>query len=258
MKNNQYYGWKPDLPDARDFVFKPKVVAPVTLKSVDLRKTCVVPPIMDQEQLGSCTGNGISSVVYFDLLNKHGGKGITPFQPSRLFVYYNERVIEGTVNEDAGAEIRDGIKAVATKGVCPESEWKYIISKFKTKPPVKCYTHALQFKALKYSRIDNTNKSAIVAALLSGFPIVFGFTVYESFEGDQVAKTGVVQMPKKTEQVMGGHCVYMLGYDAVTDRFICANSWGTSWGNKGYFTIPAKYITNQNLADDFWVVNSLI
>jgi C1A family cysteine protease len=56
-----------------------------------------------------------------------------PFTPSRLFIYYNERVMEHTVSQDAGAQIRDGIKSVNHIGACPETDWPYVIANFAKK-----------------------------------------------------------------------------------------------------------------------------
>ncbi len=93
----------------------------------------------------------------------------------------------------------------------------------------------------------------------SGFPVIFGFTVYTSFESLIVENTGVVPMPKNTEGILGGHCVVMVGYDDSTQRFICANSWGTGWGinGTGYFSIPYLYLVNPRLAADFWTIKSV-
>jgi C1A family cysteine protease len=252
MRHIKRYGWKPDLPDHRDYLYRPHAVQ---LQSVDLRQTCKMPAIMDQGELGSCTANAISFALQFDMLNKHAS--VKAIIPSRLFIYYNERVIEGSVKDDAGAEIRDGIKTVAQQGACSETSWKYNIAKFASKPRSTCYKSAVKYEALTYERLNNANKADLVACLASGVPFVFGFTVYESFESDAVANTGVVPMPSSKEQVLGGHAVCCVGYDANTDRFIVANSWGTSWAQKGYFTIPAAYLTNTNLADDFWRINAM-
>ena len=131
----QRYGWIPDLPDHRDFFY----AAPIpTLRalptSIDLSPQC--PPVYDQGQLGSCTGNAIAGAIHFDRLKQN----IQPdFIPSRLFIYYNERDMEGTVGTDSGGQIRDGIKSVAAQGVCPEDppppDWSYDISQFAAKPP---------------------------------------------------------------------------------------------------------------------------
>ena len=92
--------------------------------------------------------------------------------------------------------------------------------------------------------------------LAEGFPFVFGFTVYESFESQQVSKTGKVYMPKKNEKVLGGHAVLAVGYNDKDKRFTVRNSWGTGWGMKGYFTMPYDYLASRYLSDDFWTIRS--
>src|ERR1700747_2514934 len=129
------YGWIPDIPDQRDYLY---AAPPAFLRAlparIDLRKQC--PPVYDQGQLGSCTANGIGAAIQFDRMKQQ----LKPdFIPSRLFIYYNERVMENTVNSDSGAAIRDGIKSVNKQGVCPETEWPYDIAKFTKKPPAACY-----------------------------------------------------------------------------------------------------------------------
>ena len=242
------YGWKPQLPDHRDLYL---VQAPVYLPpSVDLRPHC--PPVYDQGQLGSCTGNAIAGAIEFDRMKQK----LSDFIPSRLFIYYNERALEGTVSQDAGANIRDGMKTIAKQGACAETDWPYAISKFASKPPMKAYVDALKDLVSSYHAITQ-NLTTMKSALVSGLPFVLGISVYDSFESDVVAKTGVVPMPGKDEQLLGGHAVLCVGYDDSKQRFIVRNSWGSSWGQAGYFTIPYAYLTNSNLASDFWVVNAI-
>lgn len=256
-KEFKWYGWRPDTPDFRDHTYKVTRLAP--LQSVNLQNTTKLPPIMDQGPLGSCTGNAISYALSFNALNKHTQKrGQCKLPFSRLFIYYNERLIEGTVNEDAGAEIRDGLKSVAQVGCCSETVWKYNIDKFCKKPTKTAYKSALKYRAISYERLDNTNKVVLVNCLLEGFPFVFGFSVYNSFESPEVSNTGVVNMPTNDDSLLGGHAVTCVGYDMDSDRFIIANSWGTDWGQKGFFTIPADYLINDNLAADFWTIKSIL
>jgi len=243
------FGWVPDLPDARDHVYS----APIPLlgampASIDLRSSC--PPVLDQGQLGSCTANSIANAHRFDQMKQNKGQS---FAPSRLFIYYNERDMEGTVNEDAGAMIRDGIKSIAQLGVCEETEWPYTITKFTNKPSAACYKDALEHQALSYQRVTQT-LTQMKGCLASGFPFVFGFTVYEGFESPAVAKSGEVNLPAPGEKVLGGHAVLAVGYDDGKQRFTVMNSWGTGWGKKGFFTIPYAYLTDDNLAADFWTV----
>ena len=243
-----HYGWLPDLPDHRDFRFtSPVEPAGGPPAKADLRVQC--PPVYDQGQLGSCTANAIAGAIEFDRLKLK----LNVFTPSRLFIYYNERVIEHSVDSDSGAQIRDGIKSVAKQGDCPETEWPYVIAKFKTKPPKKCYADALKYKVVFYQRVTQT-LSQLKGCLASGYPFVFGFTVYESFESAKVTKTGHASLPKPGEPVIGGHAVVGVGYDDAKQWFIVRNSWGGRWGMNGYFTLPYAYLTDENLASDFWTI----
>ena len=250
-RTNARYGWVPDLPDQRDFHFAATAAVQASLPpAVDLVAAC--PPVYDQGQLGSCTGNGVAGVLQFDALKEGLADTSTP---SRLFIYYNERVIEGTVASDAGAQIRDGIKTVASTGACDETMWPYDITKFALKPPAACYKAAKGQQAIVYSRVGQTLPQ-MKGCLASGYPIVFGFTVYDSFESPQVASTGVVPMPGAGEGVLGGHCVVAGGYDDAGACFTIRNSWGNGWGKAGYATMPYAYLLSSSLASDFWTVKS--
>jgi len=242
------YGWVADLPDHRDHIYSAPMQVVTSLPSkVDLSSQC--PAVYDQGQLGSCTANAIAGAIEFDLMKEKK----KDFMPSRLFIYYNERDIEGTVDSDSGAQIKDGIKSIASQKKKKKKEWSYDISKFAQKPPQKCYDDALKHKAVQYQRITRT-LNQMKGCLASGYPFVFGFTVYDSFESEEVAKTGQLNMPSAGENVVGGHAVLAVGYDDTQNRFIVRNSWGSSWAMKGYFTMPYGYLLDQNLSDDLWTV----
>jgi len=249
----QRYGWKPDLPDHRDHMYAAPPPVLVTLPdAVDLRPNC--PPVYDQGQLGSCTANAIGAAFEFDQI-KEKLPGV--WRPSRLFIYYNERAIEGDVAHDSGAQIRDGIKSVATQGACSEDLWPYDITKFAQSPPQSCYDTAAKNIVTSYQSVAQS-LSQIQGCLASGYPVVFGFTVYDAFESAQVAATGILNMPASNESVLGGHAVLCVGYDNASQRFIIRNSWGAGWAQKGYFTMPYTYMLDPNLASDLWTIRFVV
>lgn len=243
MKRRKYT-WRPDLPDQRDHIYSSALAS--LPPAVDLRAQCS--PVEDQGQLGSCTANALAGALEF-LTDKDG----VPFKDmSRLFIYYNERRIEGTISQDAGAMIRDGVKSLKTYGSCDETLWPYAVSKFRLKPTAKAFKDALARRISEYSRI--TTLYSMKACLAAGYPFVFGFTVYDAFESDAVARSGVLDMPAPGEKSVGGHAVLCVGYDDASSRVIVRNSWGAGWGQRGYFTMPYAYIASTNLADDMWVI----
>ena len=245
MKSKPYsYGWVPDIPDGRDYLYSAIRPRLRLAAAVDLRAGCS--PVENQGQLGSCTANALAGNLEF--LDDHIDH--TYEDVSRLFIYYNERLLQGTTDSDSGASLRNGIKTLVQTGVCPELSWPYVIEQFAVKPSARCYTQAASHRIVSYHRIQTLEE--MLACLSEGYPFVFGFTVYESFESPQTARTGIAPMPKKSERALGGHAVMAVGYSQKDKRFIVRNSWGIAWGQQGYLTMPFAYL--ETLAADFWTI----
>ena len=242
------YGWKRDKYDYRDLKYF--LTAPIKVPDTwDLRKND--DNILNQGSLGSCVANGFSGMI--DSLLKSNKK--ISISPSRLFTYYNCRVLINTVKKDSGAYVRDSIKSGVNLGMVSETLYPYIIPKFKNKPPVNVYKEALKIKVTEYRRVNNLVLTELKSAICQGYPIIFGMDVYGSFESEEVKRTGIVSLPAPKEDLLGGHCMLIVGY--TKDNFIVKNSWGTEWGDKGYCYIPFEYLTSPKLADDFWIVTKL-
>jgi len=241
------YLLKKDTPDLRDRMFYSavyKVNEDLPAKA-DLREVCS--PVVDQGQLGSCTANAIASGLREYLLNKNNQEWVAL---SRLFLYWEERYLEGTVEEDSGAEIRDGMKVLKTIGVCPEVDWPYDISTFTNPPDEQDVINAAEYKINEYHRINSL--AQLKAAVAEGLPVVIGIEVYESFEADSVSLTGLVPVPDPTrEALLGGHAVLVVGYDDSKEQLIVRNSWGKSWGDEGYCYIPYDFY-NEGYMMDLW------
>ena len=247
-----FYGWKKDTLNTDDEYHNFVVSSTLdNIKLVDLRSTC--PAVYNQDKLGSCTANAIAAAYEYDEI-KQNEKDV--FIPSRLFIYYNERKIEGSIDTDSGAEIRDGIKSISVDGVCSEDMWKYDITKFTECPTQECYDDAKNHKSIEYKRVVQSLEQ-LKQCLIEGFPFIFGFNVYSSFETQEVADTGNMPMPKEGEELLGGHAVCAVGYDDNRRVFIVRNSWGDSWGDKGYFYMPYAFITNTSQCSDFWTVRKI-
>lgn len=239
--------WRPSRRDIRDKVYVPEKPLLTLEPVVDMRN--VYTKIFDQLDLGSCTANAAAGLVGF----QRAQQGESGYKASRLFIYYEERVIEGSVRYDSGAQVRDAINVLYKQGACRELFWEYDISMFATQPTPDCYSNAENFKIKEYFYLDNTKLDEIKSCLSEGHAIIFGFTVYNSFYDANTS--GFVPVPNRNDRVIGGHCVYIVGYDDTIQRFICVNSWGKNWGDNGIFYMPYEYISNPNLCSDFWTIS---
>jgi C1A family cysteine protease len=261
-------GWKPDLPDHRDHIYA--VTAAVLQKlppKVDLRTKC--PPVYNQGRIGSCTANAIAGAIQFQ--RRNAKKPQKPdFMPSRLFIYYNERAMEGSIGTDAGAQIRDGIKSVVKQGVCPDALWPYDDTPAAsdenpvwaadavpaTKPSAVAYKAAKNYQVISYQRLPRVLNS-FRGCLAEGNPFVFGFSVYSSLYGADGMPLSTVPLPGAKDDLIGGHAVLAVGYDDAKQIFIVRNSWGSKAQDKGYFYLPYAYLTDTGLSDDFWTIKAV-
>jgi C1A family cysteine protease len=260
-------GWRPDLPDFRDYTPSSPKVAPMLAKtsvkkraatSADLRQWCS--PVEDQGQLGSCTANAAAAIYEYSerkAFSRHA-------DVSRLFIYKTTRDLM-KVKGDTGAELRSTMGALVLFGAPPEEYWPYDIAKFDAEPPAFVYAFAQAFQALKYFRLDppGTDRAKLLAEIkrqaAAGLPSMFGFTCYSSLQGPEADK-GLIPFPESGEKVIGGHAVVVVGYDdsvrcknASKGALLIRNSWGASWGQQGYGYLPYDYVL-KGLAEDFWVM----
>lgn len=240
-----------DAPDHRDLVFN--VAAHSKVRDVELPAAVDLRPaesfpLYNQGELGSCTANALCTAFHFIQLQE----GVQDFAPSRLFVYFNERAIEGHVGEDTGASLRDGIRSLLTWGVCDEKLWPYDVSQFTVQPKKECYDAALANRCKQYARVEQ-NLANLKGCIAAGYPFVFGFMVLCDFMAGEVQNTGDMEWPPKG-MPHGGHAVQACGYDDAKQCFIVRNSWGQEWGDNGYFYMPYRFITHPQLCHDFWAI----
>jgi C1A family cysteine protease len=277
-------GWLPDYPDFRDYTFEikeslenkkreeiEKLLSPTGLvradittlpSSVDLRKWCS--KIKNQGQIGSCTANAGTGVVeYFE--NRAFGKYL---DASRLFLYKVTRNFAKLLG-DSGAFLRNTMGALVLFGVPPEEYWPYTdkTPDFDREPTAFCYSFASNYKGIRYLRHDIPSLTkeqvleSVQKSLAAGIPSMFGFTVFSSIS--QAGSTGKIPFPCRNDRILGGHAVVAVGYDdsmiiknstygtSSQGALLIRNSWGETWGDKGYGWLPYDYIKNE-VALDFW------
>lgn len=249
------YGWVRDLPSNENNFLSS--AHPSVIRTFPKEKFLSnLSYVYDQGRLGSCTANALGSAFEYAQINQN----LEDFIPSRLFIYYNERDIEGTIKYDSGAALSDGIKSLTDLGVCPETIWPYDISKFAEKPSLMSYMNASTHQVMASRRVPITI-DGFKTMINMGYPVSFGFTVYNSFETQEVANTGIMPMPGPNEKPIGGHAVLCIGYDDTMKSadgknvgfLLVRNSWSESWGKKGNFYMPYAYITS-GLVSDLWVI----
>jgi C1A family cysteine protease len=210
---------------------------------VDLRNYCS--KVESQGHLGSCTGQAIVG-AYELLLNKEVPDKFTDL--SRLFVYYNARLIENVVDEDVGAYVRDAVKAVQKFGICSESIWPYQIQDYRITPSVQSYDDARHRNIQNYFRISQIEDT--LDALNKEMPVVFSMKVYESFE--ELYDYGTTaKMPSTGESPIGAHAMCFVGYDLNKKVLLARNSFGVDWGMEGYCYLPFDYVRQEVM--DMWV-----
>lgn len=240
---------RPSLPDHRTPKYAAIKESRFVPSQVDLSALCS--PVVDQGQIGSCSGNALAGAIEFlelaELIaqrppSEAPQEYTTKFDPvSRLFIYWNERAIEGTTHQDAGAmTIRHGCDSLLQKGVCRESLWPYSDSLLLVCPHSEAYGEAWHHKLQSYYKLETLND--IRNCLAAGFPVAFGITIYDSFETDDVALTGLVPDPGLFDSVAGGHALLIVGYDDTDQTLLVRNSWGVRWGMAGYCKMSYAYV----------------
>lgn len=215
---------------------------------LDLRKWCS--PVENQAQAGSCVGNGVVGALEF--LQIRNGLPYTDL--SRLFVYYNSRLMTGDQDKDEGTYIRIAFGTLTSLGTCSEKKWPYDLNNLFIRPSWGSYREAYPHKITSFYRIQETSGQPLIdsikRALQAQHPVVFGMIVDQDYMS--IGSDGMVAMPQKTRVNAGGHCQVIVGYDENKRRFIVRNSWGTYWGDKGYAYVPYDYLDAAD-ANDFWV-----
>jgi C1A family cysteine protease len=215
---------------------------------VDLRRHC--PPVYDQLHLNSCSANAIAAALRYSEL-REGRPQVS--SPSRLFIYYNERVLAGVIGSNSAVPLRDGFRTIAKIGACPEPLWPYLVRRFRRHPAPPCYHQSQLHRAIAYYRIRRA-VSQLRACLAEGYPFVMALAVHQSMMSRQVRRSGFVPVPTRRDPLRGGHAVLAIGYDHAKRVIAFRNSWGAAWGDHGNGYLPYDFFASPDLTWDFWTM----
>jgi Papain family cysteine protease len=241
------YGASRDVHDVRDRMFLGKPPNVTIPPYVDLRPWAG--PVKDQGSEGSCTGHAFSSAR--EWINRKYEKGSVVLSPQSLYV--DELIAEGSFPSDEGAMPRTACKVLTSKGCCELSLWPYVPGQI-VRPTDLQSANALKWKTGAYHRLSGLNDVLSCLGDPTPWPVTVAFQVYESFESQQVADTGIMPIPKPNEQCLGGHETLCLGYDQSKQLALIQNSWSDSWGQKGFFWMPFATISRPDT--DLWVCHT--
>ena len=244
---NRQFGALRDTHDSRDHMFLSRATPSDYPAVVDLRE--FGGPIKDQGEEGSCTGHAFSSAR--EWIARKYEKASPILSPQCL--YAEELIADGDFPNDDGAMPRTGCQVLTKLGVCEASLFPYVAGKITAPTPAQA-ANALKYKTGAYRRLSTLVDVISCLANKTPWPVTVGFTVYESFMSQQVADTGIMPIPKPDEQQQGGHEVLCLGYDQTRQLALIQNSWGDSWGQKGYFWMPFKTLIDPST--DLWIVHT--
>jgi C1A family cysteine protease len=224
-------------PDSRDHIYQ--AVQAGIKDRVDLREWDS--PVKDQNNLGSCVGHSIANAYEINLKRLY----LDNYQDlSSLFVYYNARLIDGTVGQDEGTSIRSGLKGGRDYGICQEDLWPYVIDNFDDRPTDEAYADGRTRTVTEYQRV--LSLEAVIDSLNTLSPVVIALELYSAF--DTVNEIyPVVPMPQESEQPTGLHAMACIGYNQPQQVLLAKNSYGSSWGANGYCWIPYEYFNRYNV-----------
>ena len=206
-------------------------------------------PIKDQGEEGSCTGHAFSSAR--EWIARKYEKSAPVLSPQCL--YAEELLASSDFPNDEGAMPRTACQVLTALGCCETALYPYVAGNI-TRPTPEQVQNALKYRTGAYHRIASLVDFLKCVADPTPWPVLVGFTVYESLMSEQVAETGVMPTPQVGEQPQGGHEVLCLGYDLPRQLALMQNSWGDGWGQRGYFWMPLAVLSAAET--DLWMVHT--
>jgi hypothetical protein len=209
------------------------------------------PEIADQGNIESCVPTCISTVYYYLTMKQ---SNYLNFRISRLYLYYQFRKLYDDVKLDEGSTIRDCINILHKDGIVPEFLYPYIETKVFNNPSEFLEKYSRFCKCLGF---ENISRKVIRQNLLLDNPVLCGIKLFESIYKDEVKNTGIINYSEEYDKILGGHCIILVGFDNNKKYYKFINSWGPTWGDKGFGYLPYEYIKNIRLSNEFYIIKNI-
>lgn len=251
LAQERRFGWRGDSGDKPVRMMAP-AAWPIEEPAAKSDLSRGMPRAYNQGAIGSCVAQGTAAAWSY----AHNLSTRDQYDVSRLMIYYEARKAIGTTSWDSGSQIVDAVNWLQRWGSCKESLWPYDVRKFTQKAPNAAYTEAKKHKVLSARKVDNTDGRSIRLALTNGYPVVVGSLVYNGIY-KITSRNYLLEMPRSGERPVGGHCYIICGHDDVKGIYRAQNSWGTGWGDKGFFNVPQAYIHSGRITEDCWTLLSV-
>lgn len=237
-------------PSPKDYIATPRAGA--IARKVDLRAD--QSPVEDQGQLRSCTANATCAALEY-YRKKHGQPAT---HVSRLFAYFNARRMIGAVAQDSGAYVSEALASLLAFGTPDAALWADDPASFAREAPTHVYQAALANQPPEYARVEAGD--GVRGALAQAIPVIFGMALpMRCFE--EAGAKGRFPAPTDAERAQpaanAGHAMLAVGYDLDEDTFLIRNSWGATWGEKGYARMPAKVLAEFAHPTSYWILGKL-
>jgi hypothetical protein len=218
------------------------LAAPTPPPSVDLRQAWWT--VGNQEKTGSCVGWATADgVVRYHLVkaNKLGKKELL----SPRFVWMASKETDASKKrpesfvEAAGTSLKAAMEVCRKYGLVPMSLLEFEIKALMYTGEEKTfYATAAQRRITSYFNLGK-NFTKWRQWLASNGPILVGLSVDRTWDNARQTKGNLDVFRRET--IRGGHAATVVGY-TKTGRFIVRNSWGTTWGDKGFGYVTPEYI----------------
>lgn len=200
----------------------------------------------DQTSSNSCVAQSV--ITAMEVLRLQAGKPHIDLSILALYFTCRQRMYPPETDKDRGTYIWLAADSIRKLGICTEIEWPWDLQKLYLNPGWNVFRTGSVNTIHSHYRITSTGEARVqevIRALVAGHPVVFGTELGDNWKD---YRKGQVLGPVQG-QVHGSHATTLLGWTG--SDFIGENSWGTGFGDNGFYLMSTDVIASP-ASQDFW------